>query len=92
MKAVRDQSGILGEFLDWLVVEKDIRLCRWQDTIYHGTIHDMSEYTPKGYYLANERIEQLLADFFEIDLDKIEQEKQAMLDEIRKAQKGVKHG
>lgn len=42
-------------------------------------------YKPGGFYPINERIEAILAEYFEIDLNKIESEKRAMLDELRTA-------
>lgn len=39
----------------------------------------------EGYYPIHKSINQILADHFDIDLDKIEREKRAMLDELRKA-------
>lgn len=39
---------------------------------------------PEGYYPIRKSTEQLLAEFFDIDLHKIEAEKRAMLDTIRK--------
>lgn len=73
-------SQQIGEFLDWLR-EQHITLCRWQDTIRHSD--EFGDYTPQGYYMANDRTEKLLADFFEIDLDKVEEERLAMLKKLR---------
>lgn len=66
MVAVRDQSQVIGEFLDWL---KHERGCAFYD-VELIPIHDS--------------IEELLARFFGIDLDKVEAERREILAEIRK--------
>jgi hypothetical protein len=72
LHAVKDQSQAIGSFLDWLQNERKPR------TVL--AIHEWDEWVP-----TNERIEALLAEYFEIDLKKLEEEKRAMLDELRKA-------
>jgi len=62
LSGVKDQSQPIGEFLDWLSYEKDVRL-------------------PAS-------IEQLLADYFDIDMDKVEAEKLAILKHVRAKQDG----
>ncbi len=72
MRAVRDQSQKLSEFLAWLD-ERGIHLCEVMD---RGPRE--GEFSPLrlGY-------ENLLARYFEIDLKKIEEERRALLDEQR---------
>lgn len=67
---VRDKSQAIGEFLEWLPTQ-GIHLCtfHYQDNQYR------TAYTP---------ITELLAKFFDIDLDKLENEKLAMLDSLRR--------
>lgn len=77
MRAILEQSHVIGKFLDWLTHEKGISLCKWQDTIIHS--NEIGDYTPEGYYQIGQGHEKLLAEFFDIDLDKIEDEKQAMI-------------
>jgi hypothetical protein len=67
LKAISQFSQKIGEFVDWLG-ESDIQLCK----------PDRYGYTP-----VRISIQKLLADFFNIDLDKIEEEKQQMLEEMR---------
>lgn len=74
MSAVQKQSQVCGEFLDWLQDEKELHLAKYV--------------RPEGYidnYLAvaHARREELLAEFFEIDLDKIEAERRQMLAALR---------
>lgn len=72
MRDVREKSQLIGNFLSWLEEEK-YSICLWD--IKH------KEYEPTRL-----RIEQLLAKYFEIDLDKAEKEKCELLEEIRNAQ------
>ena len=83
MHAVKDKSLVLSEFIDFLS-ESGYTICKWQDHKRHGP--DPFDYTPEGYFPRRNSNEQLLADFFEIDLDKAEEEKQALLDNLRKEQ------
>lgn len=67
LKAVKDKSQAIGEFLDWLS-EQGIYLCKLQQ----------EEYMPHYY-----RINGLLAEYFGIDENKLEAEKRTMLEECR---------
>lgn len=51
-------------------------------------VHHYEPYERSGFYPAGIRIEDLLAEYFDIDLKKIDLEKQAMLDAIRQQQYG----
>lgn len=64
MAAVKDKSQIIGGFLDWLSTE-GILLCKWDDNDRLAMVH-----------LS---IEEWLAQYFDIDLDKVEEEKKYML-------------
>lgn len=70
MAAVKDQSQIISEFLEWMQHEQKLIICVYSD------------YSRK-YIPVDTTFEKLLAKFFEIDLDKIEEEQRYMLDEIR---------
>lgn len=63
MKAVEKESQAIGDFIDWLKT-KDISLMGW------------FEDKP---YLLSKSTEELLAEFFEIDLKKIEEERREIL-------------
>jgi len=67
---VKDKSQAIGEFLEWLRIEKGIIMCERRG--------ESDSLVPS--FLRNE---QLLADFFDIDLDLVEKEKRAMLEELR---------
>ena len=69
MQTVHDNSQLIGEFLGWLS-GKDIEL-----GIYDEGAEEICPITQTP--------EQLLADYFEIDLAKCEKERQALLDAVR---------
>lgn len=72
LKEVQPLSQAIGEFLEWCAQEgREMVLAEW--------VNDGSWMLP-----ASTSTEKLLAQFFQIDLDKIEAEKQQMLDHIRK--------
>lgn len=72
LQAISDMSQAIGEFLVSLE-EKGWRLCEIPPEYEHT-------YVPV-YYVK----EKLLAEYFDIDLDKIENEKRAMLKVMRGA-------
>ena len=73
MQKVKDKSQIIGGFLDWLMNEKAVKLAVWK--------HDdgIDRLIP-----FHKSIEQWLAEYFNIDLIKLEQEKQKLLDDLNK--------
>lgn len=66
------KSDTLQEFYDWLST-KDYVIAKW-------VVDDEDEDVLLPTHI---RPEQLFAEFFEIDLNKIEDERRALLDEIR---------
>lgn len=75
--SVSPDSQKIGEFIDWLN-ENGIRLCRWTEL----------EDAPDQYMEIHDPMEKLLARYFEIDLDKVETERRALLDWLHEQQKG----
>lgn len=77
---VAPTSQKIGEFVDWLRAEKGILLANWP------TGAERNMYGEKMDYLApvNIPIERLLAEFFGIDLNKVEEERRGVLDYLRK--------
>lgn len=75
--AVKEKSQAIGEFIDWLR-EKGVTLCTFRQ----------HEYWPLDNIQGKRArtIEEILSIYFDIDQDKIEKEKRAMLDELRQAQ------
>jgi hypothetical protein len=78
MHEVVGQSQTIGEFLEWLHEEKGVRLGQFHtiDTPWS----DEERFDPFTY-----STEKLLAEFFEIDLQKIGEEKDAMLASLRES-------
>jgi len=72
--AVQPKSQVIGEFLDWLA-ESNFAVCRYAN-YEDAPSHD-------GWVPARLSLEELLAEFFVIDLGKVEQERRAILDELR---------
>lgn len=72
---VSAESEKIGEFIDWLS-RQGIQLCTWVE-------NDRKIITGGDYFPTNMNITELLAQYFDIDLQKIEQEKRAMLEELR---------
>lgn len=74
LRTVKDYSQKIGEFVEWLPAEKQIRLGYYR--------------TEKSEVLqpAQIALQDLLADFFGIDLKALAQEKDDMLEELRKSQ------
>lgn len=72
LQKVGDHSQKIGEFVEWLGSEKRITLVIWDEADQMF----IPQYTG---------IQELLAEFFEIDLKKLEEEKRAMLASAQQA-------
>lgn len=77
MSAVRDRSQLIGQFLDWLQSTAGVQLCKYVSRS-SSLGQTNSELMPIGL-----SIEQILAQYLEIDLEKVEEEKRAMLEHLR---------
>lgn len=75
LRAVKDQSQTIGQFIDWLMHEREpaVELMVLQQG------RNFCDYRPVGG-----TIQTLLAEYLEIDLQKLDAEKEAMLDACRK--------
>lgn len=96
MAAVQLQARAIGDFLDWLGYEKAAHLA----TVHRhgpdcpGWDAGRESYRPRGDEYCDLRDgesvplryhrEPLLAEYFQIDLDKVEDEKRALLESLRK--------
>jgi hypothetical protein len=69
-QAIKDGAHKVGEFLDWLA-SQGLHLCEWREGIGGGRWYERSNF------------QQLIADFYSIDLAKIEAERQALLEHLR---------
>jgi len=97
MLKVKDKSQTIGEFLEWLREKKNVSFCilgsnlneKLLDRVYdeedsfNEENYEEGEYRGDEFYPTNFSTEKLLAEFFEIDLEKVETEKREMLDKIR---------
>ena len=68
--AVKDKSQSIGEFLEWMELEK-------------GLVRAYYDEDYNVYRRAHGGIEKLLAEYFEIDLDKVEREKRRLLAKLQ---------
>jgi hypothetical protein len=88
-------SQKIGEFVEWLEQEKKIHFAQihTHGPACAGWDADRNRYNPDGknrcgfydgeLFMSHASITKLLAEFFEIDLKKLEIEKEAMLDTMR---------
>lgn len=67
---IHANSQVIGEFLSWLLNEQCYFLC---------TVNKRDQFVP-----GHKNIENLLAEYYGIDLDALENEKQSMLASLRK--------
>lgn len=84
LQAVREKSQAIGEFIEWLQGTKHYVIAQWQQVDPDTEPGELSG-ADEGLFSASFSIETLLAEYFEIDLKKLEQEKQKMLEDMRKA-------
>ena len=78
LKEISDKSQAIGDFIEWLRAEKELVLCEVVPNMASG-------FAGLYYTAAHCSTTALLAEFFEIDQSKIEKEKRAMIEEMRKA-------
>lgn len=71
VRAVQRESQAINDFMEWLQEEKNIGFAYFEEGL--GDV-----------LLSTPSLMELLEEFFGIDPEKLEAEKQAMLDEIRK--------
>jgi hypothetical protein len=93
LKAISEKSQAIGEFLEWLLHEKGFNLTqihRHTDDCYDNAGEKICEMLDGHYYPAMYHIEDLLAEYYDIDLKKVDKEKDQMLEEFRKNQEKQK--
>ena len=76
MLAISEKSQAIGKFLDWCSVEHEIQLAEWTGS----SCPECGDETLINLIMGKEK---LLAKYFEIDLDKCEQERQQLLANLR---------
>lgn len=82
MLAVKDKSQAIGEFLEWLQGEQEVTLAAY------GTERN----TRNRLFPIQTTTEAMLADFFGINLAKVEQERRALLAAINAPDEGGESG
>lgn len=75
MYQLRDKTEVIGEFLEWLL--DNYSVCDWDEE-------------NNRYEQRYQNIEQWLAEYFDIDLNKVEREKTALLQWIREQNQSEK--
>jgi len=95
ISAVREDSMLLSSFLDWLE-ESGYAICEYKEVeeehpaklVFACTTaeipDDLEPYFVERWTPKRKLHEQMLADFFDIDLDKVEDERRTLLEELRK--------
>jgi len=80
LHAVHEESQKLGYFLDWLLGEYGMTLCKFEEAQYDAVLD--VDY-PEGFYPTYERINTILAKYFNIDMNKVDEERAQILEELR---------
>jgi hypothetical protein len=73
MAEVKPRANVIGPFLEWLQ-EQGYAICWWSES---------GGYLTPAWTPIRQNIEQLLADYFGIDLEQVEAEKRAVLAALR---------
>ncbi len=83
LHAVNERSQAVGEFLGWL--SERFVICEWVDQDQADELCLVCGSDASGFHPAGKTIEEWLTEHFKIDQAKLEEEKRAMLDIVRKA-------
>lgn len=86
IKRVQDSSQAIGAFLDWLTNSKHFVIAKWEKSV-NDDDEEVETLEPARFGQYG-MIETLLAEYFDIDLKKMEMEKQAILADFRKRNNG----
>ena len=97
LEGVKDRSQEIGEFLEWLFDTKNYHIAKYltdeeyesEDNVYWvGELYGKEQF--KRHEIGKEQlmpihidIEKLLAEYFEIDLVKVEEERNKILRDVR---------
>ncbi len=71
----QEKSQIIGEFLDWLKNDQGYVIAHWDEGLHRDDDDQL--------YPCAKTIEQLLAEYFNIDLNKVEKERQQIIESLR---------
>lgn len=81
LKRVQNSSQTIGAFLEWLTSTKHLVIAKWEKSI-NDDDEEVESLEPARFGSYG-TIEGLLAEYFSIDLKKVENEKQAILTRFR---------
>jgi hypothetical protein len=70
--AVKEDAQVIGEFIEWLRGERDCVIAEYTGNPKYSGRYEL--------FPINDSIEQLLADYYKIDLNKVEKERRKLLD------------
>ncbi len=89
LSKIKDKSQLIGEFLDWLRSTKHYEIAEW---LYPNEGEEpIDSEAEKRLYPARHGnhglIEELLADFFQLNLKQIDAEKEAIYQQIKEQAK-----
>lgn len=87
LASVSDESNKIGEFLNWMASSAGLVIAEWTENDDPDTQSMFPELLLPSQYRGDSGINKLLAKFYQIDLDKVEQERQALLNWLRDVQK-----
>lgn len=83
MQAVKEQSQELGFFLEWLKNRFTLAEMNYNFRAIITDTDDNEESVSGILFPSYKSINQILAEYFEIDLEKVDEEKRQILEEIR---------
>ena len=86
LKALEGKNDVVAGFLEWLSANEFViaRYHEHTDPCYDDEDDRVCGYNEDDLYPVRRNIESLMAEYFGISLTKLEDEKRAMLDEIRR--------
>ena len=85
IKDAGERSQAIGEFLEWLLGSKNYSIARYLTDEEHES-EDNVEWKEDELIPVRINTEELLAEFFKIDLVKAEKEREAILERFREQQ------
>lgn len=90
LSKVKEESQKIGEFLEWLTSSRKVLLCRYTEDVED----EFGNKIPDGYHPlihgSHGLIEELLAQYFKIDLKKADAEKEAIYQQVAKEARAKK--
>jgi hypothetical protein len=81
VEQIRERSQPVGEFLEWLTTERRIVLAQYHSHTESCSLDCVLDQMLMPCYIG---IEKILAEYFQIDLEKVEQERRQLLEDVRK--------